>query len=118
MGVTSFVVNGGEKSNIAPPLILGAAAAGGGDKVVVFFTPGGATHMVKGNLEKLREGKGLPDLVNLYDGMIGLGAKFVVCELALENKGLKKEDLREEVEIEGATSYLNEIKDAKTTFSF
>ncbi|MEA1987074.1 MAG: DsrE/DsrF/DrsH-like family protein [Candidatus Marinimicrobia bacterium] len=118
MGVTTFIVNGEEKSSISPTLIMGAAAAAAGDEVIVFFTPGGAKHMIKGELEKIAEGKGLPNLIDLYEGMLGLGAEFMVCELAIENKGFKAEDFREEVEIGGATSYLNKVKDAKTTFTF
>jgi predicted peroxiredoxin len=64
------------------------------------------------------EGKGLPNLLELYEGVRALGGKIYVCELALEAKDLKKEDLREGVEIVGATTFINEIKDATITFSF
>ena len=57
-------------------------------------------------------------MIELYNGMIDLGAKIYVCELALEAKDLKKEDFREGVEIVGATTFINEIKDATITFSF
>ena len=73
--------------------------------------------MVKGELEKIT-GKGLPNIVELYDGIRSLGGKILVCELALENKDLKAEDFREGVEIVGATSFLASIADATITFSF
>ena len=73
--------------------------------------------MVKGVIEKM-EGKGLPNLLELYEGVKLLGAKIYVCELALEAKDLKKEDFREGIEIIGATTFINEIKDATITFSF
>jgi len=62
--------------------------------------------------------KGLPDPIELIEGVVGLGGRILVCELALEAKDLKKEDFREGVEIVGATTFLNEIKDATITFSF
>lgn len=118
MGKVAIVCNGSDGKNIFPSMILGSAAVASGDEVYIFFTPGGAPTMVKGKLEEMREAKGLPDLVELYNGFVNLGGHVIICELALENKGLKKEDFRDEVEIAGATSFLNDIKDAKTTFSF
>jgi predicted peroxiredoxin len=73
--------------------------------------------MVKGVIEKM-EGKGLPNLLELYEGVLNLGGKVYVCELALDAKDLKKEDFREGVEIIGATTFINEIKDTTITFSF
>jgi len=73
--------------------------------------------MVKGELEKI-SGKGLPDIVELYNGIHELGGKILVCELALDNKDLKPEDFREGVEIVGATSFMASIADANITFSF
>jgi predicted peroxiredoxin len=64
------------------------------------------------------EGKGLPDLKELFDGVVALGGTIYVCELALDAKDLKKEDFREGIEIIGATTFINEIKDATLTFSF
>ena len=52
------------------------------------------------------------------DGVLALGGKIFVCELALDAKDLKKEDFREGVEIIGATTFINDIKDATITFSF
>lgn len=74
--------------------------------------------MVKGELEKIRSQKGLPDLIELFNGLRELGGKIYVCGLVLEAKDLKNEDFREGVEIVGATTFMNEIKDATITFSF
>jgi predicted peroxiredoxin len=117
MSKVAITVNGTEPKNIFPPFILGSSAIATGDEVIIFFCPGGAPAMVKGVIEKT-EGKGLPNLLELYEGVRNLGGKIYVCELALEAKDLKKEDFREGVEIIGATTFINEIKDATITFSF
>lgn len=118
MGKVAIICNGAESVNVFPPLILGSSAAASGDVVILFFTPGGSPAMVKGKLEEMRGTKGLPDPVELYEGIRDLGGRILVCELALEAKGLKKEDFREGVEIVGATTFMNDIKDAQITFSF
>lgn len=118
MTKVAITCNGSEPSNVFPLLILGSSAAASGDEVVLFFTPGGASALVKGKMEQMRNVKGLPDMVELYEGVRNLGGRILVCELALEAKDLKKGDFREGVEIVGATTFLNEIKDATITFSF
>ena len=117
MAKTAIVVNGPGQGNVGPTLIIGSAAAASGDDVVLFFGVGGAPAMLKGEIEKMG-GKGLPNFVELYNGLRDLGGKILVCELALEAKDLKAEDFREGVEITGATSFLSEIRDATITFSF
>lgn len=117
MAKVAITVNGSAPGNIFPPMILGSSAAAIGDDVTIFCCPGGAPTMVKGELEKI-QGKGLPDIVELYNGLISLGGKVLVCELALGNKDLKVDDFREGVEIVGATSFLASISDATITFSF
>ncbi len=117
MAKVAITVNGSEPSNVFPPFILGSSAVASGDEVVIFFCPGGAPAMVKGEIEKM-EVKGLPNLLELYEGVRNLGGKIYVCELALDAKDLKKEDLRDGIEIIGATTFINDIKDATITFSF
>ena len=117
MAKVAITVNGSEPGNVFPPFILGSSAAATGDEVILFFTPGGAPSMVKGVIEQMKA-KGLPDLVELYNGLRSLGGKIMVCELALEAKGIKEEEFREGVEIVGATTFINAIKDATITFSF
>ena len=106
MAKTAIVINGPGGGNVGPALIIGSAAAALGDDVVLFFGVAGAPAAVKGEIEKMG-GKGLPNFVELYDGLRNLGGKILVCELALENKDLKAEDFREGVEITGATSFLS-----------
>ncbi|MGC9364881.1 MAG: DsrE/DsrF/DrsH-like family protein [Fidelibacterota bacterium] len=118
MAKVAITCNGAEGANIFPPMIIGSSAAALGDEVIIFFTPAGAPTMLKGKLEALRGAKGLPDIVELYEGLRALGGKIFVCELALEAKDLRAEDFREGVEIVGATTFLNEAKDATLTFSF
>jgi predicted peroxiredoxin len=117
MAKVAITVNGFEPKNVFPPFILGSSAVSLGDELIIFFCPGGAPAMVKGVIEKM-EGKGLPNLLELYEGVRNLGGKIYVCELALENKDIKKEELREGVEIIGATTFMDEIRDATITFSF
>jgi len=117
MAKVAITCNGSEPGNVFSPFILGSSAAASGDEVIIFFTPGGSPAMVKGAIEKMKV-KGLPDLVEMYNGLRDLGGRVMVCELALDVKNLKKEDFREGVEIVGATTFINEIKDATITFSF
>jgi len=117
MAKVAITVNNTEPKSIFPPFILGSSAVSLGDELIIFFCPGGAPAMVKGVIEKM-EGKGLPNLLELYEGVRNLGGKIYVCELALEAKDLKKEDFREGVEIIGATTFMNEVRDATITFSF
>lgn len=117
MAKTAITVNGSAPSNVFPAMILGSAAAAEGNDVVLFFTPGGAPSMVKGELEKI-EGKGMPNIVELYDSILTMGGKVIVCELCVSAKGIKPEELREGVEVTGAGPFLSEISDATITFSF
>ena len=83
-----------------------------------FLLRGGAPVLVKGEMEKIQDKKGLPNLIELYNGMLELGVKVYACELALDVKDLSPNDFREGVEIIGATQFVNEIDDATLTFSF
>jgi predicted peroxiredoxin len=117
MAKVAITINGSEPSNVFPPFILGSSAIASGDEVIIFCCPGGAPAMVKGKIENM-EVKGLPNLLELFEGVRSLGGKIYVCELALEAKDLKKEDFRDGIEIIGATTFINDIKDATITFSF
>ena len=117
MAKAGIVCSGSDRSNINPTLIFAASLSALGNEVVIYFNPPGASIMLKGELEKIK-GPGVPDLAELYDGVIALGGRIIVCELALEVKGLKKEDFREGVEIGGSTTFLAAIQDATLTFCF
>lgn len=113
----AIVCNGAENKNLYPTFVLASSAAASGDEVILFFTPGAAPALKKGELEKIKA-KGMPDMAELVEGVQNLGGRLLLCELALEAKDLKKEELREGVEIVGATSFMAEIDDAQITFSF
>ena len=79
----TITVNGTEPKNVYPPFILGSSAASG-DEVIIFFCPGGASAMMKGAIEKLNvAAKKLPDLVELYKGLISLGGRLFVSWLLM-----------------------------------
>jgi len=107
-GKMVVVCNHADAPHVMPTLIMGASGVGIGEEVMLFFCPGGASVLVKGELEKIREKKlkGLPDPVQLYDDIVSEGGRVILCELALENKDIKVEDVREGVEIMSAPSFL------------
>ena len=117
MSKVAMVCNGAEPKNLYPAFILGSSAVASGDDLIIFFTPGGAPALKKGALEKI-QGKGMPDMIDLVEGIQALGARIMLCELAFEAKDMKKEDLRDGVEVVGATTFISEISDAQITFSF
>jgi len=120
MAQMAITVNDSQTSSAFPAMILGSAAAACGHDVTLFFTPGGSSLMLKGELEKIRDQniKGMPDIVELYDGLCSLDGKMLVCELCLTAKDLKAEDMRAEVEIVGATSFVSSLPDNTITFCF
>ena len=117
MGKVAMVCNGNEPKNLYPAFILGSSAIASGDDLILFFTPGAAPALKKGELEKIKS-KGMPDMADLVEGITALGGRILLCELAFEAKDMKKEDLREGVEVVGATTFMAEINDAQITFSF
>jgi predicted peroxiredoxin len=117
MTKTVFVCNGSEPKNLYPTFILASSAIASGDEVILFFTPGGGPALKKGMLEEIK-GKGMPDMADLVEGVESLGAKIYLCELALEAKDLKEDEIRESVEIIGATNFISMLHDAQVTFSF
>jgi len=117
MGKVAITVNGAEPKNLYPAFILGSSAVASGDDLILFFTPGGAPALKKGVLESIKM-KGMPDMEDLVDGVTALGGRLLMCELAFEAKDMKEEDLREEVEIVGATTFIVEAQGAQLTFSF
>jgi predicted peroxiredoxin len=114
------VCNHADAPHIMPTLIMGASGASLGDDVMLFFCPGGANALVKGELEKIREMKlkGLPDPVQLYNDILAEGGRVILCELALENKDIAVEDVREGVEILNAPSFLLDAQGAGLSLVF
>ena len=114
------ICNHADAPHVMPTLIMGASGVGIGEDVILFFCPGGAQAMVKGELEKIRDMKlkGLPDPVELFQTILDEGATVILCELALENKGIDKADVRDGVQIMTAPSFLLEAQGAGLTFTF
>ena len=113
----AIVCNGSENKSLYPTFVLASSAAASGDEVVLFFTPGAASALRKGELEKIKA-KGYPDMAELVEGVQTLGGRLLLCELALEAKDMKKEEFRDGIEIVGATKFMADINDAQITFSF
>lgn len=114
----AIVCNHSDPTGFMPTLIMGSSGLALDYEVILFFCPNGAQALVKGELEKYQELKGLPNPVELYNTIIELGGKVIFCELALENKDIKPEDLREGVEIMKAPPFLMEAEGAQLTFTF
>lgn len=113
------VCNGDEAKNIMPTLIFASSGLSLDHQVHVFFCPAGAKWTLKGELEKLGEPKGLPNPVKLFNDILDLGGRVVLCELALENKGIDPKDLRDSrILIEKAPPFLMAAEGATMTFSF
>ena len=117
MSKVAMVLNGSEPTNLYPAFILGSSAIASGDDLILFFTPGGAPALKKGELEKIK-GKGMPDMIDLVEGIMALGGRMMLCELAFEAKDMTKDEIRDDVEVVGATTFMAEISDAQVTFSF
>ena len=119
MAKTAITINGTEVKNVFPAITIGVSAAASGDEVILFFTPSGAPAMLKGAMEKLNEeAKNLPDLMEMVEGLIALGARFLVCELAFDVHGFTEKDLREGAEVVGATTFVGAADGAGLTLSF
>lgn len=112
------VVCNSDSSGVMPTFIMGASGVSIGEEVFLFFCPGGANVLLKGELEKFRGKKGLPDPVQLYDTILEQGGHIILCELALANKDIDPNNLREGVEIMNAPSFLMAIQGAGITLTF
>jgi predicted peroxiredoxin len=113
------VCNHADTPHVMPTLIMGASGVGIGDDVILFFCPGGAQALVKGELEKIGTPKGLPNPVDLFNTILDEGGTVILCELALENKGIKVEDLRDErIVVKNAPSFLLEAEGAGLSLVF
>ena len=118
-GKMVVVCNHADAPHVMPTMIMGASGVGIGEDVLLFFCPGGSSVLLKGELEKFQGKKGLPDPVELFNTILDEGGRIILCELALENKGISKEDLRDErIEIMNAPSFLLQAQGAGITFTF
>lgn len=113
------VCNGDEGKNILPALIFASSGLALDYEVHFFFCPAGAKWALKGEIEKLGEPKGLPNPLKLFNDILDLDGKVVLCELALENKGIDPKDLRDSrIVIEKLPPFLMGAEGATMTFTF
>jgi predicted peroxiredoxin len=113
------VVCNNAQTGIMPTLIMGSSGVTLDYETILFFCPGGSTMLLKGELEKLGTPKGLPNPVNLFNTILEQGGTIILCELALEAKDIKREDLRDErIVIKNAPSFLMDAEGAAMTLTF
>jgi predicted peroxiredoxin len=113
------IVCNSDSAGVMPTVIMGSSGVALGSEVIIFFCPSGANVLLKGELEKFQGKKGLPDPVELFDTILNEGGRIILCELALEAKDIKKEDLRDErIEILNAPSFLLDAEGAGITLTF
>ena len=113
------IICNSDTAGVMPTIIMGASGVGIGDDVIIFFCPAGANVLLKGELEKFQGKKGLPDPVELFNTILDLGGEIVLCELALENKGIDPADLRDDrILIKKAPPYLMDVEGASQTYVF
>ena len=113
------VCNHSDLSGVMPSLIFASSGIALDYEVHMFFCPGGAQALVKGELEKFGTPKGMPNPVDLFNTILDQNGKVVFCELAIENKGIKPEDLRDKrIAIETVPSFLLAASGAGMTFVF
>jgi predicted peroxiredoxin len=117
-GKTVIICNHDDEDSIMPTLVMGASAVSVGDDVILFFSPNGSRALLKGELERIGQPKGLPEAVGLFDTIRANGGRVILCELALGARDIRPEDLREGVEIMKAPSFLLDAQGAGMTFTF
>lgn len=118
LGKMVVVLNHEDANAVLASLVMAASIATSGEQVMFFVQPGGARVLAKGGLEKCQSLKGQPDPIHLYDSIRTLDGRFILCELGLDICDIKKEDLREGVEVMMASSFMFEIEGAKLSFSY
>jgi predicted peroxiredoxin len=119
MSEKMVVICNNAQTGIMPTLIMGSSSITLDNETILFFCPGGAQALVKGELEKLGQPKGLPNPVDLFNTILDQNGTIILCELALENKGIKPEDLRDDrIVIKNAPSFLMDAEGASMTLTF
>ena len=118
IGKMVVVCNNDDEQSVMAALVMGAAIAATGEQVLMFYQPGAAKVLQKGELEKLQGLKGQPDPIDLYDAILVLDGRVILCELGLPIWDLKEEDLRDGVEVMMASTFLFEAEGALLAFSY
>ena len=115
----AVVCNGETGANIMPTLIFSSSGIALDYEVHVFICPAGAKWALAGELEKLGQPKGLPNPIKLFNDILDGGGEIVLCELALENKGIDPKDLRDpRIKIKKAPPFLMDVEGAAQTYVF
>ena len=117
MAKIAFVCTSAEGRSLWPTFTLAAAAAALGDQVIIYFTPG-AVHALEPDMLEEMEAKGMPEMKELVSGIKQLGGRFMLCQLALEALHIEPDEVRDDLEIVGATTFMSETKDAARTLTF
>ena len=111
------VCNHSEPGSVIPSLIFASSGIALDYEVHMFFSPGGAQALLKGELEAflfkpIKQSQ-------LFNTILDQGGEIVLCELALENKGIDPRDVRDErIVIEKVPPFLMDSEGAKMTFTF
>jgi predicted peroxiredoxin len=114
-----IVCNGDTPASIMPSLIFATSGIALDYEVHFFFCPAGARWSLKGELEKLGTPKGLPNPVDLFKTLMDMGKKVTLCELALVNKDIDLNDLRDErIVVEKLPPFLMDAEGACQTYVF
>ena len=113
------VCNGDTSASIMPALVFATSGAALDYEVYCIFLPAGSKWLLKGELEKLGTPKGMPDPIYLFESLMDLGKKVVLCELAIENQDIDPKDLRDErIKVEMVPTFLLDAENAVQTYVF
>ena len=113
------VCNHADPSGVMPSLIFASSGVALDYDVHMFFCPGGAQALVQGELEKLGTPPGMPNPVELFNTILDQGAEVVFCELAIANKGIEPNTLRDSrILVEKVPPFLMASEGAGMTFVF
>ena len=113
------IVCNNAQTGIMPTLVMGSSSVALDQETILFFCPGASPMLVKGELEKLGTPKGMPNPVKMFDTILDQGATVIMCELAVEAKDIKREDLRDErIVVKTAPSFLMDAEGADMTLCF
>ncbi len=115
----AVVCNGDTGTNIMPTLIFSTSGMALDYEVHVFICPAATKWVLKDELEKLGTPKGMPNPVKLFNDLLDGGGEVVLCELALENKGVTPDMLRDpRIKIKKAPPFLMDVEGATQTYVF
>lgn len=117
MAKMAITINSADPKNLYPAFIMGSSAAASGDDVILFFEPYAASALKKGVLESIKH-EGMPPMEDLVECLTTMDGRMLLCELALKTGEIKEEELREDVELVGVTTFIVEAEGSQLTFSF